>query len=63
MNTLLLGKSSLRTSRLAYGCWRIADTEELGRTVGRAAILAAYEAGYTHLLRRPRGEGLRRCAP
>jgi len=32
---------------MAYGCWRIADTEELGRSVGRAAILAAYEAGYT----------------
>ena len=47
MNSILLGKSSLRTSRLAYGCWRIADTEELGRTVGRAAILAALEAGYT----------------
>ena len=47
MNTLLLGKSSLRVSRLAYGCWRIADTEELGRTLGRGAILAALEAGYT----------------
>ncbi|PAW89349.1 MAG: aldo/keto reductase [Pedosphaera sp. Tous-C6FEB] len=47
MNTILLGDSSLRVSRLAYGCWRIADTEEAGRTIGRSAILAAYEAGYT----------------
>ena len=47
MKTILLGKSSLRSSRLAYGCWRIAPTEEAGRTLGRAAILAAYEAGYT----------------
>ena len=47
MKTILLGKSSLRSSRLAYGCWRIAPTEEAGRTLGRTAILAAYEAGYT----------------
>ena len=47
MKTILLGKSSLRVSRLAYGCWRIAETEEAGRTLGRAAILAAVEAGYT----------------
>lgn len=47
MKTILLGKSSLRSSRLAYGCWRIAPTEEAGRTSGRAAILAAVEAGYT----------------
>jgi len=47
MNTVTLGKSTLIASRMAYGCWRIADTEEMGRTVGRAAILAAFEAGYT----------------
>ena len=47
MNTILLGNSFLRVSRLAYGCWRIADTDEAGRTVGRAAVFAAYEAGYT----------------
>lgn len=47
MNTIALGRSSLTTSRLAYGCWRIADTEEMGRTAGRAAILAAWEAGCT----------------
>ena len=47
MKTITLGKSTLRASRLAYGCWRIAETEEMGRTVGRAAIHAAFEAGYT----------------
>lgn len=47
MKTSTLGKSKLRASRLAYGCWRIAETEEMGRTSGRAAILAAFEAGYT----------------
>ena len=34
-------------SRLAYGCWRIAETAEAGNTTGRLAILAAHEAGYT----------------
>ncbi|TAN36905.1 MAG: aldo/keto reductase [Verrucomicrobia bacterium] len=47
MKTITLGKSSLPSSRLAYGCWRIAETEDAGRTTGRAAILAAIEAGYT----------------
>ena len=31
MNSILLGKSSLRTSRLAYGCWRLAGSEGSGR--------------------------------
>ncbi|MEW6304891.1 MAG: aldo/keto reductase [Verrucomicrobiota bacterium] len=47
MQTVLLGRSSLNASRLAYGCWRIAETSEAGETTGRAAIIAAYEAGYT----------------
>lgn len=47
MKTIVIGRSSLSASRLAYGCWRIAETEEAGRTIGRAAVLAAYEAGYT----------------
>lgn len=47
MKTIALGKSEMHASRLAYGCWRIAETEEMGRTVGRAAILAAFDAGYT----------------
>lgn len=46
MKSILIGRSSLSASRLAYGCWRIAETEEAGCTTGRAAILAAYEAGY-----------------
>jgi predicted oxidoreductase len=53
MQTILLGVSSLRSSRLAYGCWRIAGswnpagvTDET-RAAGRRAIIAAYEAGYT----------------
>lgn len=47
MQTVPLGKSSLRVSRLAYGCWRIAETEQAGDTIGRKAILTAYECGYT----------------
>jgi predicted oxidoreductase len=47
MSDIPIGRSSLRCSRLAYGCWRIAPTEEAGRTTGRAAVLAAFEAGYT----------------
>ncbi|MBI3876960.1 MAG: aldo/keto reductase [Verrucomicrobia bacterium] len=47
MKTQPLGKSTLRSTRLAYGCWRIAETEEAGRTLGRAAVLAAVEAGCT----------------
>jgi predicted oxidoreductase len=48
-----LGKSSLVTSRLAYGCWRIAGTWEPSEVTaerelnGRRAVIAAYEAGYT----------------
>ena len=53
MQTIPLGVSLLRGSRLAYGCWRVAGTwnpaeiTEAGRTAGRQAIIAAYEAGYT----------------
>jgi predicted oxidoreductase len=53
MKSVALGKSSLVSSRLAFGCWRIAGTwdptavtaEDLAR--GREAVLAAYDAGYT----------------
>jgi predicted oxidoreductase len=45
MKSLLLGTSALSSSRLAYGCWRIAGGA--GEPVGRNAVLAAYEAGYT----------------
>ncbi|TAK98444.1 MAG: aldo/keto reductase, partial [Verrucomicrobia bacterium] len=48
-----LGNSPLAASRLAFGCWRIAggrdETQDPAEKLksGRAALLAAYEAGYT----------------
>jgi predicted oxidoreductase len=48
MKTALIGRSSLRASRLAYGCWRIADDPSAeGTAKGIHAVNAAYEAGYT----------------
>jgi predicted oxidoreductase len=53
MQTILLGVSSLRSSQLAYGCWRVAgswnpaEVRPESRVAGRRAIVAAYEAGYT----------------
>ncbi len=53
MQTLTLGVSSLVSSRLAYGCWRVAgswnpaEVTAESRAAGRKAIAAAYEAGYT----------------
>ena len=53
MNSISVGVSSLKSSRLAYGCWRVAGTWEPSevtnesRAVGRRAIISAYEAGYT----------------
>ena len=53
MQTIPVGVSLLRSSRLAYGCWRVAGTwnpaevTDAGRAAGRRAIIAAYEAGYT----------------
>lgn len=53
MQTILLGVSSLKSSRLAYGCWRAggtwnpAEVTAESRAAGRKAILTAYEAGYT----------------
>src|SRR5258708_433729 len=47
-----IGVSSLESSRLAYGCWRVAGTwnpaevTDASRKSGREAIIAAYEAGY-----------------
>jgi predicted oxidoreductase len=41
MQSAILGTSLLRVSRLAYGAWRLTEA------TGRAALLAAYEAGYT----------------
>lgn len=51
MKTVKLGKSSLTASALCYGCWRIAGSRDQSAPAdsaeGRAALLAAYEAGYT----------------
>jgi len=53
MQSIQLGVSSLNTSRLAYGCWRVAGTwtpaevTTQSRTLGIRAIIAAYESGYT----------------
>lgn len=43
----------MNSSRLAYGCWRVAGTwnpaevTDASRAAGRQAVIAAYEAGYT----------------
>jgi predicted oxidoreductase len=49
MQTLSLGRSALRSSRLAYGCWRIARTGEAATDyqTARTAVLTALECGYT----------------
>lgn len=53
MKTISLGRSSLQVSRLAYGCWRLAGTWDSAHVTpereahGRAAVIAAFEAGYT----------------
>jgi predicted oxidoreductase len=52
MKTLLLGRSSLAVSRLAYGCWRLAGSEGAappadGDATGKRAVHAALDAGYT----------------
>jgi predicted oxidoreductase len=53
VKTIALGASSLCASRLAYGCWRIADTwnpaevNPKSEAAGRRAVVAAFEAGYT----------------
>lgn len=54
MRTQPIGRSSLVSSRLAYGCMRVSGVWERARftaeheAAGRAAVLAAYESGYTH---------------
>jgi predicted oxidoreductase len=53
MESIPLGVSSLLSSRLAYGCWRLAGTWNPAEVKpelenhGRQAVLTAYEAGYT----------------
>ena len=46
METLTLGNSSLRVSRLAYGCWRFGATPDR-RADDKRAVMAAFETGYT----------------
>ena len=52
MKTQLIGRSSLVSTRLAYGCWRLvsmnpAEVTPEREAEGRRAVIAAYEAGYT----------------
>jgi len=53
MKQVRIGRSTLKGSRLAFGCWRIAGTWEARKVTAKAreagvkAILAAHEAGYT----------------
>src|SRR5258705_11334590 len=53
MQTIPLGVSSLMSSRMAYGCWRVAgswnpaEVTAASRAAVRRAITAAYEWGYT----------------
>ena len=53
IQTVPLGQGNLRASRLGYGGWRIAGAWDPSQVtpekeaVGRVAVLAAYEAGYT----------------
>jgi predicted oxidoreductase len=47
MQSILLGSSSIRVSRLSYGCWRIAENGEADYAAGREAVLAAVDAGFT----------------
>jgi predicted oxidoreductase len=53
MQNIHLGKGALQSSTLAYGCRRIAATSNPAllssdkEAAGRAAVIAAYEAGYT----------------
>ena len=53
MERVRIGSSTLKTSPLAYGCWRIAGTWDARKVTAKAreagvkAILAAHEAGYT----------------
>jgi predicted oxidoreductase len=53
VKTQRIGKSDLVSTRIAYGCWRVCGTWDPkqvtpeGTAVGRRAVIAAYEAGYT----------------
>lgn len=49
MQTLPLGRGTLLSSRLAYGCWRIAPSNDARKNLegARRAVNAALAAGYT----------------
>jgi predicted oxidoreductase len=53
VKTRAIGKSTLVSTRLAYGCWRICGTWDPKEvtperaSAGKRAVVAAYEAGYT----------------
>lgn len=53
MQTITLGTSSISSSRLAFGCWRLLggagpdDVTPERAAAAHAALVAAYEAGYT----------------
>ncbi|MFM1556512.1 MAG: aldo/keto reductase [Limisphaerales bacterium] len=53
MKPTRIGKTTLKASPLAYGCWRIAGGWEARKVTAKAretgvkALLAAQEAGYT----------------
>lgn len=53
MKTRAIAHTELKTSSLAYGCWRLAGTRDSSKVTsagllhGEKAILAAYDAGYT----------------
>jgi predicted oxidoreductase len=52
MHTIRVGASQLISSRMAYGCWRIAGWEGAEFTPerelhGRQAVIAAFESGFT----------------
>jgi predicted oxidoreductase len=48
MKSIPIGSSPLTSSRLAYGCWRIAGNgTPKDLETGKAAVLAAHDAGYT----------------
>lgn len=52
MHEVALGQSELRISRIGYGCWRLAGSEGAeppgdALTLGKQAVLAAVDAGFT----------------
>ena len=49
MQKTSLGESKLSSSRLAYGCWRLAPADDVKTNleIARTAVLAAVDAGFT----------------